>query len=281
MSHLIASQKVIQHYLKALLTEEDSEQTAKTALADEQKAQLNKLLAQAVPVATPQKTVAPPATTTPKRVVAPVTAVKPAPVVIPEEPLAKLKQLAEKAPVDNTVKETAIFQREIPVAQRLADALPTVKKAEKAYRNSRFQALFFSVAGLKVAVPLIELGGIHELSEINSLFGKPNWFKGVMLYREQKFNVVDTARWVMPEKYDEILAQGLNYQYLVMLGNSNWGLCCETLIDTITLEPEQIKWREQEGKRPWMAGLIKEHMCVLVDVDELINLLSRGLDINA
>ncbi len=270
MSHLIASQKVIQHYLKALLTEDDSEVTAKTVLADEQKAQLNKLLAQAVPVATATKSVAPP-----------VTVAKTAPVAIPAEPLAKLKQLAEQAPVPDTAKAAVMLQREIPVAQRLAEPQPVIKKAEKAYRNNRFQALFFSVAGLKVAVPLTELGGIHELSEINSLFGKPNWFKGVMLYREQKFNVVDTARWVMPEKYDEILAQGLNYQYLVMLGNSNWGLCCETLIDTITLEPEQIKWREQEGKRPWMAGLIKEHMCVLVDVDELINLLSRGLDINA
>lgn len=276
MSHLIASQKIIQHYLKALLTEDDAtEVTPKPVLADERKAELNKLLAQAVPVAA-----------TSAKIAEDVVAAKPLiakPVVASTQvaPMSKLVQLAAKSPVDNNVINTALLKRDIPVAQRLAESASTKTAHEKAYRNSRFQALFFNVAGLKVAVPLTELGGIHELGAINTLFGKPGWFKGVMLYREQKLNVVDTARWVMPEKYDATLAQGLNYQYLVMLGSSNWGLCCETLIDTITLEPEQIKWREHEGKRPWMAGLIKEHMCVLVDVEELINLLSQGLDINA
>ncbi|GHG69614.1 chemotaxis protein W [Alishewanella longhuensis] len=269
MSHLIASQKVIQHYLKALLTEEDAVETpVKPALADEKKAELNKLLAQAVPVATKPAIATPVVTQTAKPVVA-----------SPTPPMTKLVQLAAKSTVDTNSPN--LLQRDIPVAQRLAAPAPVKAPVEKAYRNSRFQALFFSVAGLKVAVPLTELGGIHELTDINTLFGKPSWFKGVMLYREQKLNVVDTARWIMPEKYDATLAQGLNYQYLVMLGSSNWGLCCETLIDTITLEPEQIKWREHEGKRPWMAGLIKEHMCVLVDVEELITLLGRGLDINA
>lgn len=278
MSHLIASQKVIQHYLNALLTEEDStEAPVKPVLADERKAELNKLLAQAVPVASPELKPT-------------VKAIEPAAKVVSAEPVVaqpamnKLLDIAARGTTekpDNIVSSATLLQRDIPIAKRLAEVATLSVPVEKAYRRSRFQALFFSIAGLKVAVPLTELGGIYELGEINTLFGKPRWFKGVMLHREQKLNVVDTARWVMPEKYDAIAAQGLNYQYLVMLGASNWGLCCETLIDTITLEPEQIKWREQEGKRPWMAGLIKEHMCVLVDVDELIDLLSRGLDINA
>jgi len=277
MSHLIASQKVIQHYLKALLTEEDSvEVPVKPVLADERKAELNKLLAQAVPVASPAiKAAAAPSV--------PATKVASTPPVVAQPAMSKLVEIAARGAKEalSGSSTTALLQREIPIAQRLAEVAPATAQAEKPYRKSRFQALFFNIAGLKVAVPLTELGGIYELGEINTLFGKPGWFKGVMLHREQKINVVDTARWVMPEKYDAIVAQGLNYQYLVMLGSSNWGLCCETLIDTITLEPEQIKWREQEGKRPWMAGLIKEHMCVLVDVDELIGLLGRGLDINA
>ena len=42
--------------------------------------------------------------------------------------------------------------------------------------------------------------------------------------------VVDTARWVMPEKYDEQLEASLNYQYLITLGDSKWGLLAEKLI---------------------------------------------------
>lgn len=228
MSHLIASQKVIQHYLSALLTEDEPLAPQETALAETKKAELNRLLAQATPVAAP-----------------------------------------------------ALRERAIPIAERLAVTPPPQLKVEKAYRQGSFQALFFSVAGLRIAVPLTELGGIHELGPINNLPGKADWFKGIMLHRAQKIQLVDTARWVMPEKYTATLATELNYQYVIMLGTSNWGLCCELLIDTINLEPEQIKWREQEGKRPWMAGLIKEQKCVLVDVDELVKLLNQGLDVNA
>lgn len=47
-------------------------------------------------------------------------------------------------------------------------------------------------------MPLTELGGIHQLTKINTLFGKPDWFAGVMTQRETQLNVVDTTRWIMP-----------------------------------------------------------------------------------
>lgn len=263
MSNLIASQKVMQHYLQALLTEDDSAE--QVALEEKKKQQLNELLAQAV--------VTEPAPVTKTRTVTPTTTEL--------EGLNALKQKFAEAE-----QAQQLQQREVPVAERIATTSPAVSepvvKAElKDYRQGRFQALFFDVAGLKVAVPLKELGGIHQLGKVSSLFGKPEWFKGVMMYREQKINTVDTARWVMPEKYDQNLQQTLNYQYVIMLGASNWGLCCENLVNTYVLEQDDVKWRESEGKRPWMAGLIKKHMCVLIDVDAMIDLLNRGLDISA
>jgi purine-binding chemotaxis protein CheW len=267
MSNLIASQKVMQHYLSALLTEDD---TDAVVLAEEKKQQLNALLSQAVATAPAVKT-----------------AVKAAPADVPLADSVALETL--KAKFAAAEQAQSLAQRDIPVAERIAPlapadkaAIPVAAKTQlKDYRQGRFQALFFDVAGLKVAVPLKELGGIHQLGNVSSLIGKPEWFKGVMLYREQKINIVDTARWVMPEKYDQTLQQKLNYQYVIMLGNSNWGLCCETLINTYVLEQDEVKWREAEGKRPWMAGLIKQHMCVLIDVDAMIDLLNRGLDISA
>ncbi len=260
MSNLISSQKVIKHYLKALLTEDEAAPERKSVeLAEKKRTELNQLLAQAV-VSEP-----PSVSKTAKRT----------------EPDTQTKTAGQSEAQLLQQVQAKLLQRDAPLAERVAASTQSDLAANKAYRKGRFQALFFEVAGLKVAVPLTELGGIHQLAQINSLFGKPQWFKGVMLYREQKINVVDTARWIMPEKYDAALAEELNYNYLIMLGTSNWGLSCETLVDTLTLEPDQIKWREQEGKRPWMAGLIKEQMCVLVDVDELINLLNQGLDIHA
>lgn len=267
MSDLIASQKVMKHYLSALLTED--EPATERPLAEEKKQQLNELLSQAVTTKVAEKPVP----------VAPVKAPAVSPPIAPVVAPAPVPPAAIPTQPDMPVTQ----QRAIPVAERLAAQTPAVEVAKpvKDYRQGRFQALFFDVAGLKVAVPLKELGGIHQIGPINSLIGKPEWFKGVMLYREQKISIVDTARWVMPEKYDQALQQKLNYQYVIMLGSSNWGLCCETLVNTVTLEQDDVKWREAEGKRPWMAGVIKKHMCVLIDVDAMIALLNRGLDISA
>jgi len=152
-------------------------------------------------------------------------------------------------------------------------------RAEKPYRKGDFQAMFFDVAGLTIAVPLIELGGIHKVGNTSSLMGKPDWFKGVMLHREDKINVVDTALWVMPDKCDEILKNSLNYQYIIMLNDSSWGLMAEKLIDTVTLKQDEVKWLDSANKRPWLAGLVKEKMCALLDVSALIKLLDEGSDI--
>mgnify|MGYP000287397455 CR=1 FL=1 len=153
-------------------------------------------------------------------------------------------------------------------------------RASKAYRNGNFQALFFNVGGLTVAVPLIELGGIHNIEKTTTLMGKPDWFKGVMLYRDEKINVVDTALWVMPEKCDEKLKSSLNYQYVIMLSDSSWGLTAETLVDTVVLSQDEVKWLDAPSKRPWLAGLVKDKMCALLDVDALIQLLNDGSTIH-
>lgn len=156
---------------------------------------------------------------------------------------------------------------------------PTSTKKHR-YQEESFQAMYFEIAGLIVAVPLIELGGIHNLDKVTPLLGKPEWFEGVMVHRDDKISVVDTARWVMPEKYDQSLNDSLNYQYVIMLNNSNWGLMAEQLVDTVTLSPDEVKWLETSDKRPWLAGLVKNKMCALIDVEALIQLLNDGANVN-
>lgn len=187
---------------------------------------------------------------------------------------------AEPAPPETLIDTGSASQHEVrEKIQQDPATLPT-QQEQAEYRQGSFQALFFNVAGLTLAVPLTELGGIHKLEKTSALIGKPDWFTGVMLHREEKLNVVDTAQWVMPEKYDEILAESLNYQYLIMLGDSGWGLSCESLVNTVKLEQGDVKWREHHGKRPWLAGLVKEKMCALIDASQLVTLLEQGLNSN-
>ncbi|MCW8090381.1 chemotaxis protein CheW [Alteromonas sp. ASW11-130] len=210
----------------------------------------------------------------------------------PTEVTARTAKLLEKASLDIVKEEVPATTPAPPVDESVIDeealaetsvvATPPPEKIVPVHEllEEQFQALFFEVAGLTMAVPLITLGGIHRLEKVGPLIGKPKWFKGVMLHREQKLNVVDTAMWVMPEKYDQKLAEALNYQYLIMLGDSAWGLASDKLVNTITLRKNEVKWRESTGKRPWLAGMVKNKMCALVDVHHLISMLNKGLGSN-
>lgn len=180
--------------------------------------------------------------------------------------------------VEQLNEQISVEQAQPEQANMAPPAAPTVTLSQSL--DESFQALFFEVAGLTLAVPLITLGGIHHLDKVGPLFGKPAWFKGVMLHRDEKVNVVDTALWVMPEKYDQNLVNKLNYQYLIMLGESPWGLCCDKLVNTVTLNKKDVKWRESAGKRPWLAGMVKERMCALIDVEQMISMLNKGLGSN-
>lgn len=126
------------------------------------------------------------------------------------------------------------------------------------------------------AVPLTELGGIHQTEVVNSLFGKPDWYLGIMQHREQKLSVVDTAQWVMPEQN----MGEIDYKYQIQLSESNWVLGCESLHGTETLNSNDIKWRSTPGSRPWLAGMVKSRMCVLLHVTEMIKLLDNGINIH-
>ncbi|MEH6530311.1 MAG: chemotaxis protein CheW [Photobacterium frigidiphilum] len=147
-------------------------------------------------------------------------------------------------------------------------------------KEQDFQALFFEVCGVTFAVALTELGGIHQMMDLNRLMGRPAWYLGLLTSKEQQFDVVDTARWVMADKLQNDDYKD-DFSYIVMLGDSKWGLACDKLHGTEVLTSQSVRWREKAGKRPWLAGMVKEKMCALIHVNALISMLNEGLDVKS
>ena len=255
---LAASKKVMKNYLSELLTEESPElvEQPKRAIKKATEVVENKRLETLLKNVNAELDVAPEVLSSPKR---------------------SAQQENKKTIVED--KKDFTKKEEVAITTQKSSG-DFIAKTPKSYRQGDFQALFFDVAGLTIAVPLIELGGIHQIEKTTPLMGKPDWFKGVMLYRDEKINVVDTALWVMPEKCDETLKNSLNYQYIIMLSDSSWGLMAENLVDTVMLNQDEVKWLDSSTKRPWLAGLVKDKMCALLDVDALIQLLNEGSAIN-
>jgi purine-binding chemotaxis protein CheW len=186
----------------------------------------------------------------------------------------------EIEPIDTSLHQSEIQTESSHEAELQVETESVESTWKNGERTEGFQVLYFDVNGVTFAVPLDELGGIHKLGEVSHLIGRPGWYLGLQSSRENQLDVVDTARWVMPDKLTDDEHRE-HYEFIVMLGESNWGLASTELKGTETLSPEAVRWREKAGKRPWLAGMVKEQMCALVHTDELITMLNAGLDVTS
>lgn len=204
------------------------------------------------------------------------------PILQPETPnkeFADAEQIQEieQSEVEDTSTENDIdIEEQTPPQQKII--IPQeLKLVREDWSKESFQTLLFDVAGLKLALPLVKLGGIHRIDQdITPLFGKPDWFLGLTPGLEGNINVIDTARWVMPDRYNELSEKETDYKFIILLGDSNWGLACNDVQNAIHLEPDNVRWRVASGKRPWLAGVLIEEMCALLDVETLVYLLNEN-----
>ncbi|WP_323114208.1 CheW domain-containing protein [Pseudomonas guariconensis] len=186
-------------------------------------------------------------------------------VVEPETPMAEAQAIEPVAPLVDVYLPAA----NPPVPPATVDGRP-------AWAAEPFECLLFDVAGLTLAVPLVCLGSIYSLAgqELTPLFGQPDWFLGILTCQAGNLKVLDTARWVMPDRYRDDFRQGL--QYVISVQGYEWGLAVHQVSRSLRLDPAEIKWRSQRGQRPWLAGTVIEHMCALLDVAELAELIASG-----
>lgn len=154
---------------------------------------------------------------------------------------------------------------QVPSLEWMPNGLPQ-------WAQARFDVLLFKVSGLILAVPLISLGQIQPITdELTPLFGQADWFMGLQPTPQGKIRTVNTAKFVMPERYDESFVK--NAKYVVSINGVPWGLAVDSVNQPITLMPDDVKWRTDRSKRPWLAGTVKEHMCALLDIPMIGQLL--------
>ncbi|MEJ5058279.1 MULTISPECIES: CheW domain-containing protein [unclassified Pseudomonas] len=202
-------------------------------------------------------------------------------VVEPEAPIA-LAVIEAPAPILATVSTIApMLQTLVPPVVEVhlppsSTPPPVQTDGRPAWAAEPFECLLFDVAGLTLAVPLVCLGSIYPLAghELTPLFGQPEWFLGILPSQAGNLKVLDTARWVMPDRYRDDFRQGL--QYVISVQGYEWGLAVHQVSRSLRLDPNEIKWRSHRGQRPWLAGTVIEHMCALLDVSELAELIASG-----
>lgn len=159
-----------------------------------------------------------------------------------------------------------------PQISPAAGTAPPAPESSADWRKQDFASLLFDVGGLQLAAPLRHLGGISQLSmPLQTVAGQADWFLGLMRWNGRNIRVIDTARLIMPERVDAV---GISeYQSMVVLGDSHWALAANEVIESLTLTPADVKWRKGSAQRPWLNGMLAQRLCVLMDVERLIQML--------
>jgi purine-binding chemotaxis protein CheW len=84
----------------------------------------------------------------------------------------------------------------------------------------------------------------------------------------------------MPERYDPGFIEQV--QFVVSLAAESargqpWqlALAVNRVAQPVNLACEDVVWRGERSKRPWLLGTVKSHMCALLDVDVIGQMLTQ------
>ena len=158
-----------------------------------------------------------------------------------------------------------------------------------------FSCLSFKVSGLKLAIPVHFIEGMQPLdlrgaqsvaalvapvkSDCAATFAdnglaagdeNPAIILGQMTVNRPdqpslQVDVVDTARLVMPERYDVGMLE--SYRYVLIIKNCDWCIAVDSIGGELALGPQNVRWRSEHTRREWLAGTVVDKMCALVDID--------------
>jgi len=191
----------------------------------------------------------------------------------------------EEKPVVEVQQEVVIESKvEVPVETKV-DVETTKKELSPdsvvpEWANQPFQVLLFEVAGLKLAVPLIELSSVIEWHDgVTEMPGHADFYMGILQHLEYKIAVIDTARMILPEnKLGELIDDDPRERvnHIVLIDDYKWGLACDKIGEVITLNPDEVRWRTSKTSRGWLAGTVIEHMCALLNSEGFSAMLEKG-----
>lgn len=154
----------------------------------------------------------------------------------------------------------------------------TRKDTRPAWTRQAFQTLFIDIGGMEIAIPMEGMCGIRKYpDQLTQLPNMPPWIDGVFKAHGQHIKVVNGRRLLMNQN-SGLFETDLQYrpEFIVQIGDGRWGLACQSEDRAIKLEPEQVRWSGDNRRRRWVLGIIRKHLCALLDVEEFVRYLETG-----
>jgi purine-binding chemotaxis protein CheW len=175
------------------------------------------------------------------------------------------------------IAEVVVVEEQVAVAQ--TPELVQEISGPPEWAESKFQCLLFNVGGLSLAVPLIKLNGVISWSDkIVETPNQTDWYLGVLMNLGKKVEVIDTAVMVLPAEHRKEMAvePAERLSHILLVDDQKWGLACDSIGEVVWLNKEDVKWRSNKTKRPWLLGTAIEHMCAVMDTEAFAEMLGHN-----
>lgn len=165
-----------------------------------------------------------------------------------------------------------------PVVEVTAPPAPpptVIEKDEYPRPSERFSALVLEAGNLTLLAPLASLGGVAPLDDLD-VRPTPNhsaWYLGLAETKQGRVQLIDLAAVVTPEdrEYEPDTAR-----HVVFLADSRFALACRAIQGTRVIDPQSLRWRSHRKRLPWLAGVEREQMATLLDLEALDRTLDQG-----
>lgn len=133
--------------------------------------------------------------------------------------------------------------------------------------GERLDFMSFQVGGLKLALDTAQVKTVipfpaHGVEYEN---GRPARLVGAG--HRQTLHIVDTRRRVFPEGHPAHL-DTRPYGFLILLSTDALALACDDLEQVVRVAANQVQWRRERRTRPWLAGMLNDPKCAVLDVKE-------------
>lgn len=140
------------------------------------------------------------------------------------------------------------------------------------WSRQEFQALFFKVGHLILAVPLTDLSRTIKIERRpGQIPGQPSWFLGLLDDQDSRIGVLDTGQLIFGKTRGSQRDLSQNpFKSILITEDKRWGLACDEILSIGRLNPEKVRWRTNRQKRPWLIGTVIEELTAIVDLQQLV-----------
>ena len=137
-----------------------------------------------------------------------------------------------------------------------------------------FVCQLIRVAGITFAMPLAGFNRIIDVPDTIAVnentasfcYGKIDW-QGENVFVLALNRMMLATAGVRADSKEPVPAK------IVLLEDKGCAFFCEEVLETVTVMPEKVNWRDSEGSRLWLAGMEKESGYAILDVTGIVTSL--------